>query len=457
MSEKGVGKRTGEKFGKDIALILFMTTILITSLFMPNTAQSERMINKKVAPEGWSEDIPISSLDGHWSGYPDITVLDDNVHVVWSDAKDPGDYNTEIYYRKSPDKGRNWEDPVRLTYSSETGPSDGWSDEPQIALNNATIHIVWFDTRNAYETGAGELYYKCSTDNGNNWSDDVPLTSADGHDSYDPSMAVDGSNIHVVWKDERSGGEYGGLDIYYKRSTDGGVTWDDGQGNTNQDRRLTFNTDTWSDMPKIAVNNNTIHVLWCDKDSGTYEAYYIRSMDNGNTWSKPVNITPLDGIKSGVWDVAVEGEILYAVGQDERWEGLIPYDSLWFIKSEDGGEHWSEKTILVPEQGADVIVSSATIAINDSHLYLAWMDGRDGDIGEIYYKYSNNSGNSWTTDLRLTHASNGSASPHITWEKIVCILFGMIIDTKTILKSSTNAPQILIIRQKKLVGILLKT
>ena len=407
-------KETGRMLN-NFVVITAMFMLLLPGMGMGADGNPSSRANKTV--EGWSEDIPISTLDDHGSYNPTIASSGGNVYVIWSDMKDEEVFGGEIYFRKSMDSGNMWGSITRLTYA------DSYSSYPVIATNGNNVHVVWQDARDGFP----EIYYKHSSNNGDDWSEDTPLTSYDGLSSCDPSIAVNGDNIHVVWKDARSGGDYGGLDIYYKRSTDNGVTWDDGQGNIGQDRRLTFNTNTWSDMPLVAVNNDTIHVVWCDEDSGTYEEYYMRSLDNGTTWSNPVSITPLDGIKSGVWDIAVEGENLYAVGQDERWEGGLPYDSLWLIKSEDGGEHWSEKTILVPEQGADVLVSSASIAVSNNNLYVAWYDGRDYVPSslhtELYYKNSSDGGNKWEGDTRLTYGGNVSqpkiiesnSKLHVVW------------------------------------------
>jgi len=139
---------------------------------------------------------------------PSIAVSGNNVHVVWYDSRDG---NEEIFYKRSTDGGATWEVDRKLTTKAL-----GNSDNPSIAVSGNTVHVVWYDNRD----GNPEIYYKRSTDGGNTWGADTRLTNAAGN-SYTPSIAVSGDTVHVVWHDNRDGNE----EIYYRRSIDGGTTW----------------------------------------------------------------------------------------------------------------------------------------------------------------------------------------------------------------------------------------
>jgi hypothetical protein len=62
----------------------------------------------------------------------------------------------------------------------------------------------------------GEIYYKRSSDDGLSWSSDVRLTN-NSDTSKCPSVAVLGPIVHVVWYDHRDGND----EIYYKRNATG--------------------------------------------------------------------------------------------------------------------------------------------------------------------------------------------------------------------------------------------
>ena len=54
------------------------------------------------------------------------------------------------------------------------------------------------------------------------WQTDVRLTNDPGGSSTnDNCLAASGNFVHDVWRDNRAGG----IEIYYKRSTDAGISW----------------------------------------------------------------------------------------------------------------------------------------------------------------------------------------------------------------------------------------
>ncbi len=83
-------------------------------------------------------------------------------------------------------------------------------------MDGSNIYVVWYD-----ETpGNTEIYFKKSDDGGATWTTNKRLTNNAGDSMY-PAIAVDGSNIYVVWQDYTPGN----TEIYFKKSDDGGVTW----------------------------------------------------------------------------------------------------------------------------------------------------------------------------------------------------------------------------------------
>jgi hypothetical protein len=107
------------------------------------------------------------------------------------------------------DAGISWGDDVRLT----NDPS--FSSEPSIATLDRGVHVVWSD----YRDGNQEIYYKRSRDDGLTWGPDTRLTNSTGF-STNPSVAVTGKAVHVVWMDYRDGNH----EIYYKRNPTGNTS-----------------------------------------------------------------------------------------------------------------------------------------------------------------------------------------------------------------------------------------
>jgi len=199
-----------------------------------------------------------------------------NLHAVWYDDT-PG--NAEIYYTQSKDKGATWAAAKRLTWTT------GLSVTPVIAADSSgRLHVVWRDD----SSGNAEIYYKKSSNRGTTWETNKRLTWTSGISEV-PAIGVDSSGyLHVVWVDNTPGN----TEIYYKKSTDAGVTW-----STN--KRLTT-TVLSSYSPDLALDSsNRLHLIWVDETPGNREIYYRKSIDMGATWITNRRLTWTIGSSSG--------------------------------------------------------------------------------------------------------------------------------------------------------------
>ncbi|MBN8583501.1 MAG: T9SS type A sorting domain-containing protein [Ignavibacteria bacterium] len=107
------------------------------------------------------------------------------------------------------------------------------------------------------------MYYKRSTNAGVSWEPDIRLTNSSG-DSYNPSLVVSGTFLHLTWEDLRDGN----YEIYYKRSTNSGVNW-------SADTRLT-NASADSRYASVITSGNFVHTVWFDDRDGNREIYFKR-------------------------------------------------------------------------------------------------------------------------------------------------------------------------------------
>lgn len=278
-----------------------------------------------------------------------------------------------------------WGMDLRLT--NDPGYSHtGWS-KPLIAANGYMVHVVWYDDRN----GNSEIYYKRSTDGGINWGIDSRLTNAAG-ESSSPSIAVSGQNIHISWNDARDGNR----EIYYKRSTDGGTNW-------GTDTRLT-NASGESASPSLIISGSSVHIVWFDNRDGNHEIYYKRSTDGGTTWGSDTRLTNASG-ESQYPSIAVSGQVLHLCWNDMR-DGNY---EIYYKKSIDGGTSWGTDTRLTNNSAYSNISS---ISVSGEFVHVVWGDLREPNE-EIYYKRSIDGGITWGADTRLTNSSGTSTIPAI--------------------------------------------
>lgn len=241
------------------------------------------------AGETWFQEQRLTT-DPDSSLYPCIAASDSILHVAWQDLRDG---NMEVYYKRSTDNGQTWGEDVNLSNTV------GRSVFPAVRSQGSDVYLVWAD--------AGEIYFKHSPDNGQTWQDNVRLTD-DPADSEHPALAVDGSRLHVAWTDDRNA-QWTNHEIYYKNSTDGGLTW-------SEDRRLT-DAPEHSRTPVMAASDSAVYLSWYDFRDGNFEVYFKYSSDLGQTWSADTNLSANASTSYSPF-LALSDSILHLVMQDNQ-------------------------------------------------------------------------------------------------------------------------------------------
>lgn len=279
-----------------------------------------------------------------------------------------------------------WEPDVRLSNNADSSLTI-YGIIHQIAASGDTVHVVWWDKSD----GNWEIYYIRSTDGGVSWPTTTRLTN-DPKTSQYPSIAVSGSFVHVVWCDWKTGNR----EIYYRRSTDGGTSWDDEQ-------RLTNDTAN-SHLPSISISGSYVHLVWTSRDDSkmAYEVHYKHSTDGGTTWGPETWLSSDYYIASGQ-SIASAGPNVLVVWSDSRTGN----SEIYARRSTDGGLNWGEDEQLTNALGASELPS---VSMSGSSIYVVWRDQREGGP-RIFYKQSVDGGLSWGEDIRLTNTI--SASPNI--------------------------------------------
>jgi len=303
----------------------------------------------------WSTNKRLTSTAASSSDPAIVVGSSDNLHVVWVD-KTPG--NFEIYYKKSMDAGATWSTNKRLTSTAGTSASPAI-----VAGSSGKLHVVWQDNT----PGNYEIYYKKSTDEGATWSTNKRLTYNSGGSRF-PTIGVDSSGtLHVVWQDDTPGN----FEIYYKKSTDGGISWA-------ANKRLT-STQGGSETPVIGIDSSgNLHVVWGDDTPGNYEIYYRKSIDGGATWSTSKRLTWISGISYSP-DIAIDSNNRIHVVWTDDTSGN---PELFYKKGTEGGATWTTNRRLTWNLGVSY---GPAIAVDSSgNLHVAWHDNTPGN-NEIYY------------------------------------------------------------------------
>ena len=196
-----------------------------------------------------------------------------------------------------PDERLTFDDSISHVNYSNAKCVDTWS---RGAVHD--VHVVWYDNR----TGESNIYYKRSTDSGLNWDPDIQLTFYQGDRSANyAAVDVLDSIVHVVYRYWHSNADT----IYYRRSTDNGVTW-------GSSTALNEFTD-YLEAPAISVSGPYVHVVW-DEYSGVQDyVLYCRSTDSGTTW-EPRILLENHSETSRFPSISSSGNYVHVVWMDYR-------------------------------------------------------------------------------------------------------------------------------------------
>jgi hypothetical protein len=330
----------------------------------------------------WSE--PITLVDAHGR-----LALGNRVHVV-------GHIGGNLVHRFSQDNGATWSVPARVSAAAGNFPMQYgglYADGDTVYLLTAAGHMG---------PSSQHLDFRKSVDNGTTWSSPIRITGT-GQEIRRANIVVSAENVHVFGGQSGAGGY--GTGLYYFRSTNGGANWDPGVS-------LYANADA---SARMAVDGNTLHVAFGDKlapNSFGGRTTYLRSADNGDTWSNPVFIGE-DGRQARQQIVAATGQVFAIWQREVTTQGdPLPADRLGYNRSVDGGLTWLGPELLPQDSGVNR-EHQQTWLTPGGGLHLSWSHGDPGNpLSSNGYMFSPNYGETWLDrEIAFDTPSSGNL-PH---------------------------------------------
>jgi concanavalin A-like lectin/glucanase superfamily protein/BNR repeat protein/dockerin type I repeat protein len=336
-------------------------------------------------PPSWSPPVMLVSAHGR-------VAVGNRVHVA-------GHIGGNMVHRSSPDGGATWSAPAAIAPASSNYPM-------QYGGLFAAGDAVYLLTAAGDMGGSSQpLDFRKSADNGSTWSKPIRITRA-GEEIRRANIQASGDSVHVFGGQSGAGGY--GTGIFYFRSRDGGATWDPGVP-------LYAEADA---SARMAVDGTTLHVAFGAKISPASfggRTSYMRSTDNGTTWSDPVFI----GEDSAESDVQARQQIVAADGRVfVMWQrerpfagGPLPADRLGYNRSEDGGRTWSGPKLLPHDTGIDREHHQLWM-VSGGGLHAAWAHGLPSDPSTpTGYMFSPDYGATWG-DTEIAISTSAGNLPH---------------------------------------------
>lgn len=437
IESKSVGDNIGVKLLRN-GTIMNMNIILIQRPKpIPLNVREENLttttittpILSKPALSNWTKIIHLSN-NGTISQGPRLAADGNNLYAIWEESQNGGN---RIIFARSTDQGNTFSKLVNLTTGIRID-----SETPNIAVFQKNVYVVWTDD----SKGNFDIFFTKSTDGGNTFSKPLNLSNNPGL-SYQPSISIDENNtVYIVWTDNSQGN----YNILFAKSVDNGDTFTKpiALGNTNG----------VSNFPSITtLGNNTVYIVWSHKNNTdfnpsntqnqtqTYDVFFTRTFDRGNTISKPVNLSE-DPANSQSPVVAVSGrDNVYVLWTDNS---IGTYET-FFTRSLDGGSTFSKVSVISSNIAKSISLSISTYG---NKIFAVWSDNTFGN-SEIFFTKSIDNGSTFNMPIQINNDSGTSSVAQITIAPQVSNLYliwqddttgkSMVYFTKTRLTEHLNA------------------
>ena len=264
----------------------------------------------------------------------------------------------------------------------------GNSKDPSIAVSGSTVHVVWGDNI----PGNDEIFYARSVDRGETFSTPMNLSN-NTFFSVSPSVVAQGDTVYVVWMQ-------GTPDFYqvsYVKSTDNGQTF-------TSEANLSGEADdlnTWP--PMLAADGAAVYVGWvyCCQTNNRQDVFVISSTDSGGSFSSPANISS-DDDNSELLEGAASGDNVYLAWQNN----ILGVRETRFSRSTDNGSSFSEQSSLGNSS------ASSVAAVNDT-VYVALVDNSSGN-NEVLLRKSSDAGVTFGSSSNLSASAGSSIDPTVS-------------------------------------------
>ena len=228
--------------------------------------------------------------------------------------------------------------------------------------------------------------------NGDGWTESVPIIRSSLGNLTQPDAAIDEKGrILTVWSSNDDGKVY--FDWADITNAQNPAEWDD--------PIPLSNSQLSARSPEILVSKSgVIYVVYAVAVNEGRGVYLTRSMDDGASWTSPVQI--FDGVAAN-WQmvdnpqlVETQDGVLHALWSPRSISDDSGFLGLYYAQSDDGGNTWSSAQAVADE----AIMWSQIASFEQGSLFRIWQEG--GQIQPVIkYQFSHDSGLTWSPDESL--------------------------------------------------------
>ena len=245
-----------------------------------------------------------------------------------------------------------------------------------------------------------------------NFSNVTNITNNPLDSVYAQIAAID-NNVYLIWQESiTDNSNEKNYDIYFKKSED--------QGNTFSKPINLSNNTGFSEHPQIAVSKNGIFIVWADNtDSNNTEIMFTKSIDDGTAFSKVINLSNNSKNSNNV-EISAFDENVYVVWQDVDHNNNNKNSSIMFKSSLDSGNTFNGTIQLATN------TNDAYPKVNSyqDYVYIVWNSennslSKDIENSGLFFIKSSDKGNTFENSIRIVHNNFGESQISVSKDEVL--------------------------------------
>ncbi len=305
----------------------------------------------------------------NWADFPSISSFGENslaVHYLDKSAEDTFAYNVKLTI--SNDNGNTWETPF-IPHTDNTNTEHGFVSK--VATNDGNFLAVWLDGRKmAYaekdSTITKEMTLRSAVINQKGELLNEYLLDSRVCDCCQTDAAMTNNGPIVLYRN-RSEKEI--RDIYYIRQIDNKWT----------EPKPIYN-DNWEiagcpvNGAAISTKDNTVAIAWFTMANNLPKVKVVFSNNNGETFSKPINISDIDPLGRVDIELLEDGSALVS------WLDILVDNSTVIQLQKVYQDGTLSEHITVTESSESRSSGFPRMVIKDNMAYLAWTNVEEKNL-----------------------------------------------------------------------------
>ncbi len=312
-------------------------------------------------------------------------------------------------YYASNDGGLSWSE------GELTSPYGVWGDPCLIVDSNDDFYYFHLSSPSGFGSWIDRIVCQKSTDLGQTWTSGnyMGLNGTKAQDKHWAVVNYENNHIYVTWTQFDEYGSYSPNDysnIHFSKSPDNGETWSEALRINEVSGDCVDEGNTVEGAVPAVGPNGEIYVSW----AGPLGLVFDKSLDEGETWLE--NDIFVSDIAAPGWSYNIPGISrcnglpitccnlshgeyngdIYINWSDQR-NGSDDTD-IWFIKSTDGGETWSEiRRVNDDEPGKQQFFTWMTVDQITGYIWFVFYDRRNYDDTntDVYMAVSTDGGDTF--------------------------------------------------------------